>query len=134
IALAGKNQKLLARLRALANEHPGRLFPMGFTTTPERLMAVADVAVSKPGGLTTAECLTMGLPIVVISPIPGQEERNADYLLEHGAGLKAHEAAGVVFRVQRLLEDTSLVQRLRSNARALGHPQAAQDVLRAALK
>ncbi len=133
VALAGKNQELLKRLQTLATQHPGRLFPQGFTSTPERLMALADVAVSKPGGLTTAECLAMSLPMVVISPIPGQEERNADYLLEHGAGLKAHDAAGVIYRVKRLLDDPALIQRLRVHAKSIGRARAAADILNVVL-
>jgi len=102
IALAGKNKKLLRTLDKLAEKFPGKLFPMGFTRTIERVMAASDLAISKPGGLTTSECLAMGLPMVVISPIPGQEERNADYLLENGAALKAHDAAGLEFRVKEM--------------------------------
>src|SRR5262245_45944996 len=63
IALAGRNQALLATLRAIARRHPKRLFPLGYTRTIERVMAAADLAITKPGGLTTSECLAMGLPM-----------------------------------------------------------------------
>lgn len=130
VALAGKNQDLLAKLQAMAKRHPqGRLTPQGFTTTPERLMAVADVAITKPGGLTTSECLAMGLPMIVVSPIPGQEERNADFLLEHGAAWKAYDAAGLEFRVKRLLDHPDLLTDLRRRAKAAGRPQAAAEIL-----
>lgn len=133
IALAGKNAELLGRLKELAALHPGRLLPLGFTTTIERVMTCADVAISKPGGLTTSECLAMGLPLVVVSPIPGQEERNSDYLLEHGAALKAHDAPGLEYRVRRLLEEPDLIPALRAAAARLGRPAAADSVLDAAL-
>lgn len=84
-----RNESLLSALRKLAQAHPGRLFPIGFTAHVERLMDCSDLVITKPGGLTTSECLTMGLPMIVTSRIPGQEERNADFLLEHGAALKA---------------------------------------------
>jgi processive 1,2-diacylglycerol beta-glucosyltransferase len=129
VAMAGRNAELLARLAQLAQAHPGRLFPQGFTTTPERVMVCADLAITKPGGLTTSECLALGLPLLVISPIPGQEERNADHLLEHGAALKAHDAAGLEHRVRRVLAEPDLLPRLAANARALGRPRAAFDVL-----
>jgi processive 1,2-diacylglycerol beta-glucosyltransferase len=134
IALAGRNEDLLARLQALAVDHPGRLFPVGFTTTIERVMTCADVAISKPGGLTTSECLAMGLPMIVVSPIPGQEERNSDYLLEHGAALKAHDAAGLEHRVRRLLAEPDLLPRLQAAAATLGRADAASRVLDAALE
>ena len=60
IALAGRNEKLLAKLNAVAQKYPEKIFPMGFTRTIERLMKCADIAVTKPGGLTTSECLAMG--------------------------------------------------------------------------
>ncbi|HSR37017.1 MAG TPA: glycosyltransferase [Desulfurivibrionaceae bacterium] len=129
IALAGKNEKLLAELKTLAAHHPGRLFPMGFTRVIERLMAASDLAITKPGGLTTSECLAVGLPMIVVSPIPGQEERNADFLLENSAALKACDAGALAWRVNRLLAEPAALARLRDNARRLGRPDAAQEVL-----
>lgn len=62
IVLAGKNEKLLDALTSLSRRYPGRLIPQGYTNRIERLMACADLAITKPGGLTTAECLAIGLP------------------------------------------------------------------------
>jgi processive 1,2-diacylglycerol beta-glucosyltransferase len=129
VALAGRNEKLLDSLRELAARHPGRLVPLGFTRVIERVMAAADLAITKPGGLTTSECLAMGLPMIVVSPIPGQEERNADFLLENGAALKACDAGALAWRVQHLLADRQRLTRLRENARRLGRPDAARQVL-----
>jgi processive 1,2-diacylglycerol beta-glucosyltransferase len=129
IALAGKNARLLADLRRIAAEHPGRMFPLGYTTTIERLMAASDLAITKSGGLTTSESLALGLPMIVVSPIPGQEERNADYLLEHGAAFKAYDEAGLEFRVRGLLENRQLLQTMQSNALKLGMPRAAESIL-----
>ena len=133
VALAGKNEKLLGELRRLAEAHPGRLHPQGFTRTIERIMAASDVAVTKPGGLTSSECLAMGLPMILVNPIPGQEERNADCLLEGGAALKAYDAAGLEYRVKSLLADPSRLAGLRSRALAMGSPKAAEKVLRKVL-
>lgn len=130
IALAGKNAALLDKLKAIAAKHPGRFFPQGFTRTIERLMTCADLALTKPGGLTTSECLAVGLPMLVVSPIPGQEERNADYLLEAGAALKAHDLAGVDFRVRQLLAEPKRLTAMRERALAIATPHAAQTVLR----
>lgn len=129
VALAGRNERLLQNLRNSADRHPGRLFPLGFTRTIERVMAASDLAISKPGGLTTSECLAIGLPMIVISPIPGQEERNADFLLENGAALKACGAAALAYRVGRLLHEPERLQALRDNALRLGKPEAARAVL-----
>jgi processive 1,2-diacylglycerol beta-glucosyltransferase len=133
IAMAGRNAKLLGDLNRLAQVHPGRLFPMGFTRTIERIMKAADLAITKPGGLTSSECLAMGLPMILVNPIPGQEERNADYLLENGAALKAYDAAGLEFRVKDLLANPRRLAALRENALALGKPKAAGAVLQRVL-
>jgi processive 1,2-diacylglycerol beta-glucosyltransferase len=130
LALAGKNAVLLDKLKAIAAKYPGRFFPQGFTRTIERLMTCADLAVTKPGGLTTSECLAVGLPMLVVSPIPGQEERNTDYLLEAGAALKAHDLAGVDYRVRQLLAEPQRLTAMRQRALAIATPQAAQAVLR----
>lgn len=133
IALAGKNPKLLAELQKIAIEHPGRLLPTGYTHTIERVMAASDFAITKSGGLTTSECLAIGLPIIVVSPIPGQEERNADYVLEQGAGLKAYDEAGLEFRVKELLRDRPKLEMMRQNALRLAKPMAAESILKLVL-
>jgi len=129
VALAGRNQVLLSTLTELAAGHPRRLFPLGFTGVIERVMAASDLAITKPGGLTTSECLAMGLPMIVVAPIPGQEERNADFLLENGAALKACDPGALAYRVAGLLDDTIRMNELRKNSLRLGKPDAARSVL-----
>jgi len=129
IVLAGKNAAALTALQALAARHPGRLLPQGFTDRVERLMACADLVITKPGGLTTSECLAMGLPMIVNSPIPGQEERNADHLLEQGVALKACDAVTLEYRVRYLLENPVRLADMCAKAKMLGRPFAARDVL-----
>jgi processive 1,2-diacylglycerol beta-glucosyltransferase len=133
IVLAGKNAAALADLQTLANRHPSRLFPQGFTNRIERLMVCADLVITKPGGLTSSECLAMGVPMIVHSPIPGQEERNADYLLEQGAAWKAVDTVGLEYRVKELLASPARLAQLRERARALARPHAAREVLRIVL-
>jgi len=127
--LAGKNKKLLSDLTQTAREYPGRLVPLGFTTEMPRLLNVVDLVISKPGGLTTSECLALGKPMIAVSPIPGQEEVNCDYLLENGAAWKAVTLSGLIYKTQKMLEDHSYIERLRRNALNLGHPLAAKDIL-----
>ncbi|HEX8957897.1 MAG TPA: glycosyltransferase [Burkholderiaceae bacterium] len=133
VALAGKNQETLAALRNIAAHYPGRLFPQGFTDKVDRLMACADLVVTKPGGLTVSECLAMGLPMIVNSPIPGQEERNADFLLEQGVALRANDAVTLEYRVRLLLNDPKRLAEMGAKAKALGRSQAARAVLDIAL-
>jgi processive 1,2-diacylglycerol beta-glucosyltransferase len=129
IALAGKNQPMLEALQRIAQRHPGRLFPQGFTHQVERLMACADLVITKPGGLTTSECLAMQLPMIVNSPIPGQEERNADFLLEQGVALKAIDDAALEFRIRGPLKEPERLATMRHKSVPLGRPHAGQFVL-----
>ncbi len=129
IVLAGKNAAALAALQELATLHPGRLWPQGLTDKVERLMACADLVVTKPGGLTTSECLAMGLPMIVNAPIPGQEERNSNFLLEQGVALKAFDRATLEYRIRYLLEHPAKLADMRTKAKALGRRHAARQVL-----
>ncbi len=129
IALAGKNETALAALQILAARYPGRLLAQGFTNEVEKLMACSDLVITKPGGLTTSECLAMGLPMIVNSPIPGQEERNADYLLEQGVALKAFDDVTLEYRVRFLLDHPEKLADMRAKATLLGRGKAAQTVL-----
>lgn len=133
IVLAGRNEEELAALQRLAVRHPGRLAALGFTDQVERLMACADLAITKPGGATTAECLAMGLPMIVNAPIPGQEEHNANFLLEHGAALKAFDLQTLEYRIRYLIAHPARLEAMRASARALGRPHAALHVLETVL-
>jgi len=134
VVLAGRNAVMLERLRGLAaGRHKGRLVPLGFTRHVEQVMACCDLAITKPGGLTTSECLAMGLPMIVNSPIPGQEERNADYLLEQGAAWKAIDGVALAWRVAQLRQDPARLAVMAAHARGIGRPNAARDVIDAVL-
>jgi processive 1,2-diacylglycerol beta-glucosyltransferase len=130
IALAGRNAELLKRLQTLARKHPGKLFPLDFTSTVERVMTAADLVVTKPGGLSVSECLAKAKPMLLVSPIPGQEERNADYLLEAGAAIKAVDGPTLEFKLARLLANPERLRAMSEAAHRIGTPRAAREVVR----
>ena len=129
IVMAGKNRSLLTALETLALRYPSRLLAVGFTDQVPALMSCADIAITKPGGLSTSECLVMGLPMVLINPIPGQEERNADFLLQEGVALRADDPVTLRYRLQCLLTHPSGLMRMRERALALAKPDAARALL-----
>ena len=139
VAIAGKSEKMRRSLEELSREHgtlPGgdrRLFPVGFTTEMDRFMAASDLLVGKAGGLTTSEALARGLPMVLIQPIPGQEERNADHLLESGAAIRCNNLPVAAWKIANLLDDPQRLQRMREAARNLARPNAAADIAEDAL-
>jgi len=96
-------------------------------------MAVSELVITKPGGLTTSEALAMGKPIFVLNPIPGQEAANSDFLLEHGAAAKANRLEDLPYRIEKLISSPKLAE-MAAAARNLGKPQAARDICRAVLQ
>ena len=129
IVLTGRNQRLLEELSALACFCRGRLVPLGFTDQVPELMACSDLVITKPGGLSTSECLVMGRPMLLVSPIPGQEERNAALLLQEGVAQRADDEATLLYRLRRLLTDTDTLRTMQSNTHLLAQPHAASLIL-----
>jgi processive 1,2-diacylglycerol beta-glucosyltransferase len=128
VAIAGRNERLRRRLAALAGPAGRRVSVIGFTERGHEYMRAADVAVTKPGGLTVSEALVCHLPLVLLDPIPGQETRNSDYLLEHGAALKVNNVRLLRYRVHELLSAPERMARMRAAAAALAKPSAARDI------
>ncbi len=129
IVMVGKNQSLLARLQNLYLFFPWQLVVVGFTDNVPELMACADLVITKPGGLSTSECLVMGIPMLLINPIPGQEERNASYLLQEGVAQRADDAATLVYRLRLLLSNPEKLSHMKTQAQRLGKPNAAANLL-----
>ncbi len=138
-AVAGNSEKTRKRLEELAKQTgnlpsgSSRLCPVGFTTEMDKYMAAADLMVGKAGGLTTSEALARALPMALIAPIPGQEERNADHLLEAGAAIRCNNLPATAWKIAALLDDPPRLQRMRDAARSLGRPGAAATIAEDAL-
>ncbi|PRC91671.1 MGDG synthase family glycosyltransferase [Solimicrobium silvestre] len=129
IAVAGNNPLRLAELQQLAIQYTDRLVIFGFSKCIENLMAASDVVITKPGGLTSSECLIMGLPMLLVDPIPGQEERNGDYLMEQGAAVKAHDIVGLDFKIRQFIVEPERLVTMRQKMLAIAKPNAAHAVL-----
>jgi len=140
VAIAGKSEKTKKRLEEMAREagklQSGlpRLCAVGFTTEMDKHMAAADLMVGKAGGLTTSEALARGLPMALIEPIPGQEERNADHLLEAGAAIRCNNLPAAAWKIAALLDDAGQFARMRDAARGLGKPGAAARIAEDAIR
>jgi processive 1,2-diacylglycerol beta-glucosyltransferase len=134
VVIAGRNEAVKARLEALPRSSRHRTHVLGFTNKIDELMAAADLVVSKPGGLTTSETLARGAAMVVVNPIPGQESRNSDFLLENGAAIKVNNIATLAYKVGALLDEPGRLAHLKANAARLARPRAAYDVAERSLK
>ncbi len=130
IIVCGKNEELRMDVLELIKGREDRFKVFGYTTEMPDLLGAATLLLSKPGGLTTAEALARGLPMVILDPIGGQEERNSDVLLEAGAAVKCTEVTLLNHKLTRLLDDPSRIAAMSENARRLGRPNAASDIAR----
>jgi processive 1,2-diacylglycerol beta-glucosyltransferase len=128
LVVAGRNKSLVEALADLRSSATLQLQVLGFVTYVDDLVAASDIVITKPGGLIMSEVLARGVPLVVIDPIPGQEEWNADYIVSQGAGIQLRLAGSVATAVQSLLQNGPRHAQLRQNAQAAGHPQAALTV------
>ncbi len=134
VVAAGRNEALAKDIRQIRTPQRHRVKVMGFTDQMDEFMACADLVLSKPGGLTTSEALARSVPMAIVNPIPGQESRNSDFLLEGGAAVKISHPSLVPLKLGKLLGNPRLLTSLKAGARRLGRPQAAFTVAQAVLE
>lgn len=134
VVIAGRNEKVQNRLQRIdvPQQHATKI--VGFTREIDELMRLADLVVTKPGGLTTSEVLACGAAMVIFNPTPGQEWRNSDFLLENGSAIKVNGLPALTWKVESLLADKERLQRIKNNAANLGRKDAAFTVLNHALQ
>jgi processive 1,2-diacylglycerol beta-glucosyltransferase len=128
VVIVGKNKRLERRLAEEARRDGADVRVLGFVQNVFDWMHAADVLVTKPGGLSTSEALAARVPLVLLRPLPGQEERNARYLVSRGAALRARGSGDLVRVVDTVLTGAHAARRLRDNAAALAHPDAAERI------
>jgi processive 1,2-diacylglycerol beta-glucosyltransferase len=133
IVVCGKSDELRSKVQRLVRRKSNYKV-IGFTDRMAELMQVADVFIGKPGGLTTSEALACGLPMFIVSPIPGQEERNSDFLLETGVAIKCNDLVLLPYKLDGLLHDRQRLRSMRSAAKSLGRPDAAKTVVNTLLR
>lgn len=133
IAICGRNQELRNRLnRLVSGLAPGlraAVKVVGYTQEMDEYMAASDLVVGKPGGLTTSEALAKGLVSVIVNPIPGQEERNSDHLLEESVAIRCNNLPVLGYKLDRLLDDPARFAAMQEQARRLARPRAAHEIV-----
>ncbi len=131
LVVCGTNKKLFSGLQGIQAEYKN-LKVFGFIKNMHELMAASDILIGKGGGLTIAESLCLGKPLIFYRPVPGQETRNAGVLCRHGAAVEAPSIDAVVEQAAKLMTERSEMQRMAERAKALGKPDAALRVVRLA--
>ena len=128
LAVCGRNERLRRAVAAVPRPSGAYLQALGFVDRPWEMLAAADLVVTKAGGMTTAECLVLGKPMIISAAIPGQEDRNTDFLLEAGAAVRAPTTEEIRWRVARLLEEPEALAAMARAAKAVARPDAADVV------
>lgn len=133
LCVAGSNNALREKLDKMAQSLSCRVKIYGYIENIHQLMAASDFIVGKAGGLTCAEALAQGLPIFIVDPLPGQEERNAEFITAAGAGVRVEEKdlAGIV---HSYLAEPHRIEKMADAAAALGKPDAARDAVNLMIK
>lgn len=130
IAISGKNEKMKKQFDELVEETNSseNVKIIKYTNKIPELMSISDLVITKPGGLTTTESLASGLPIIVINPIPGQEEENAEFLEKKGIAiwLKRHDK--IEDELYKILNSPEKLHHMKINARLLAKKNSTKDI------
>jgi 1,2-diacylglycerol 3-beta-galactosyltransferase len=128
VVICGRNQRLRRRLTRLAERFDGRLTVRGFVDNMPDWFRCADIVVGKAGPGTIAEAACCAAPLVVTSYLPGQEEGNAEFVVQAGAGSYAPRPRDLAAEVARLRHDPAALATMRAASARVGRPRAAADI------
>lgn len=133
VAVCGRNEELRQRLASSSSKiSPDAnvlIHPLGYTREMDEYMTASDIVLGKPGGLTTSEALAKGLAFAIVDPIPGQEERNSDHLLEAGVAIRCNNLPTLSYKLNRLIGDKNRLSRMQAASKNMGRPNAARDIV-----
>ncbi len=126
ISVCGNNKKIKARIDN--TPFTKSVYNFGYADNVDKLMDISDCIITKPGGLTTSEALAKGLPMLMSNPIPGQEDRNVEFLLNAGAAIKISSTYPIDEAVYHFFSDENRQRLLKEACRSLGKPDSTEDL------
>lgn len=129
IIVCGHNEKLKSQLTAALAESKHRIMITGFIDHVHELMAISDLIITKPGGLTTSEAIALELPMLLYKPLPGQEQDNAAYLLQAGLAMQADNEGDLFAKLTEAMEDSRMLAAMRMKAKQMQGKRAAYQAL-----
>lgn len=127
VSVTGKNDRLRTKLQLASMKNKVKVF--GFIDNISEVMAASDFIVTKPGGLTTAEVLAEGLPMIIVDPLPGQEDRNSEFLLNSGVAVKVRSIRHLIPQIKYLVTNETRLKQIREMASVIGKPRAAAELV-----
>ncbi|MBM3253708.1 MAG: glycosyltransferase, partial [Candidatus Omnitrophica bacterium] len=126
--VCGTNTRLQGALETAAKDFPNICKIFGFVENMDELMRVSDILIGKSGGLTCSEALALGTPMIIVSPIPGQEARNTKILVKCGAAIELKNLSDINELVERIILNKEILKNLSENSKSLARPEAARDI------
>ncbi len=127
VSVTGKNDRLRTKLQLVKTRNSLKVF--GYIDNMAEVMGASDIIITKPGGLTTAEVLAMGLPMIIAAPLPGQESRNTEFLLNSGVAVKVRKISHLVPQLKQLLANEKRLNQIKEMASLIGKPRAAEKLV-----
>lgn len=126
LVVCGKNKRLKSSVSKLKVHR--KLIAYGFVNNVDQLMDCADCVITKPGGLSTSEALAKNVPLILANPIPGQEDRNLEFMLNHGIAISLSDTFPADEAVYLLMNYPHVSQQLKENSKRLAKPDAAKNL------
>ena len=128
IVVTGTNKRLYKSLKRKTKKIKKKVLVFGYTDKVNEFVAVSDLVVTKPGGITTAEALSKKLPMIIVKPIPGQEANNTAFLLEQQAAIRTDDAENINLIFDDLLMNRNKLTKLSEAAGRISKPNASFDI------
>lgn len=131
VAVAGRNEKMKERFDELVKttKTESNVKILSFTNQVPELMSVSDLVITKPGGLTTTESLASGLPLIIIDPLPGQEEENAEFIENSGAGIWVKDSDNIETILLNIFNNPDKLENMKSKARLIAKKNSTQNIV-----
>lgn len=135
VAISARNKKLQEGYEKIVEKYNLKnVTILDYTTKVPELMSIANLVVAKPGGLTTSESLGMNLPMIIINPIAGQEEENAEFLEQKGVGIWIRKTDNIKEKISNLLNDEEKLLQMKNCTTKLANKYSTYDIVNVLLK
>ena len=136
IAISGKNEKMKLAFEKIVSKYQRKdsILVFEYTSQVPEFMSISDLVVTKPGGLTTTESLASHLPMVIINPIPGQEEKNAKFLVKNGIAIWIKKQDNVEETLKNLFSHPETLETMKENTKKLAKLHSTKDICDILLK
>lgn len=129
VVITGQNTRMKAELECISAGSRKPVKILSYTNRVSDYMDVSDLIITKPGGITTSEVLIKQLPMLIMSPIPGQEEENAQFLCREGAAMRINSMSGLESQLQHLFNSPHKLAEMKKAAGALAKPDASSRIV-----